>query len=90
MSGLLSCASGRVRFDAGAPPILEPIEVEEGREATFIIPAAEFDLHRMKLEPDTTYLLSSAGPETLLVLSDTPDVVVTFRSDDNRVEARRG
>ena len=57
-----------VRFDAGRPPVLAPVPLDDGVEATYPTPAAEFDVRRLALPAGRSLARTAHGPETLLVL----------------------
>jgi phosphomannomutase len=62
-----------VRFDAGAPPVLDPIPLAADKEATYAIPDGEIELRRIDLGAGTTFEVKSEGPETLLALPASRD-----------------
>ncbi|ACY16735.1 mannose-6-phosphate isomerase, class I [Haliangium ochraceum] len=59
-----------VRFDAGPPPVLEAVFDEAGREGVYSVPAAEFELRRLRFDAGTSLSRVASGPETLLALPD--------------------
>jgi len=74
-----------VRLDAGAPPVLSPALAEDGLEATYPVPAAEFDLRRLRLHAGATAERIAHGPETLLALPDAASTEVTVACGDRQV-----
>jgi phosphomannomutase len=79
-----------VRFDAGLPRILDPVEDGAGEEGVYAIPAAEFDLRRIQVQVGRSTDRLTDGPETLLFLPDDPNGVLTVSSDLDSLTLRRG
>ncbi len=72
-----------VRFDAGAPPLLEPVRDDAGIEETLAVPAAGLELRRLRLETGREATREVFGPETWLALPEhaATEVVVTCDGD---------
>lgn len=79
-----------VRFDAGAPPILEALVDADGVEGRYALPVNEFELRRVKLQPGTSLSFVAHGPETLLCLLDGSDGFLNVTCNGTRLELRRG
>ena len=79
-----------VRFDAEAPVVLEPIEFAGGVEATWSIPATEFDLVRWRLDATREQTAHAAGLETLIAIVREPDATVTVEHDGGSLALRAG
>ena len=67
---------GIVRFDAGAPPILDPVPLASGEESTYAIPDGEIEMLRVELGAGATFEMQASGPETLLALPASRDDVI--------------
>ncbi len=59
-----------VRFDAGPPPVLRPVDGE------YPIPAPELALSRLAVDPGAPITRVASGPETLLALPDDASTIV--------------
>jgi len=83
-----------VRYEAGRPPILDPIPIAGAStgaiEARYALPVAELDLRRFRLDVSDSISETVHGPQTLLCLGDDPTATVRIDAQGESIELRRG
>lgn len=79
-----------VRFDAAAPPILDPSPLNQPTRATYSIPANELRLDILSINTNLVHQDRSFGPETLLVTETGANGWVTVETSLQKLKLQRG